>query len=225
MCLRFNAEKFTNKKNIPIDSQFFTSRENKGGNKSNRKQNAPLPYSIFNIFIHLKLASHQRSRSFATRFFRLRPIPPTSPFPNPPLFPKFNSNVCILSWRYKFNDTSTLYLPRWRIKKHQEKIDESRNRYCIRVVCPRQISLFFVHWKFQLHLSIQRERERERVRERERERRNAPSDAPLPILRSKLSSFRSRVISSRSCSSKTNRITGSRIEMRIIMILRESQDG
>lgn len=41
------------------------------------------------------------------------------------------------------------------------------------------------------------------------ERRSAPTDPPPPILRSKLSSFRSCVISSRSCSSKTNRITGS----------------
>ena len=217
MCLRFNAEKFTNKKNIPIDSQFFTSRENKGGNKSNRKQNAPLPYSIFNIFIHLKLASHQRSRSFATRFFRLRPIPPTSPFPNPPLFPKFNSNICILSRRYLNTVSSSMTYKKASggNRRIEESLLHSRSLPSTDLVIFRtlKISVAFIH------------PERERENERERERRNAPSDAPLPILRSKLSSFRSRVISSRSCSSKTNRITGSRIEMRIIMILRESQDG
>ena len=170
MCLRFNAEKFTNKKNIPIDSQFFTSRENKGGNKSNRKQNAPLPYSIFNIFIHLKLASHQRSRSFATRFFRLRPIPPTSPFPNPPLFPKFNSNICI-------RDGTSSTIPQHCIssmtykkasggnRRIEESLLHSRSLPSTDLVIFRtlKISIAFIH--------PERERERESEREREREKK------------------------------------------------------
>lgn len=198
-----NIQKYTNKRTFSPILNF--SHATKTKEQINRTEESTTPLFDIQYFHTLKTNIPPTSRSFDS--FLPPSIPSASPMHLPP---KFNSTICILHHlssnivTIQVQRYLTLYLPDdVDIKArggNRRRIEES-SRYCIHNCLPPTDLVIFRTLQFQLHLSTGREKKRP-------ERSSTPPPPPF-CARNCLPSFRSCVISSRSCSSKTNRITGS----------------